>query len=63
MEELNHLVEPFERFLAYLSLYARDEGIAPCYGIPPSHLPHLRRTAREMGVILHDDGTLELIKQ
>lgn len=63
MEENQHLVEPFERFLAYLSMYARDEGIAPCHGIPPTHFPHLRKAALEMGVILHDDGTLELVKQ
>lgn len=63
MEENQHLVEPFERFLAYLSMYARDEGITNVHGIPATHMAHLRATALEFGVILHDDGTLELVKQ
>ncbi|HEX8807742.1 MAG TPA: hypothetical protein VF760_01970 [Xanthobacteraceae bacterium] len=53
--------EPFERFAAFFSRYIADEGLQG--HIPPSHLPALREAAREMGVIFHDDGSLELIRQ
>lgn len=43
--------------------YATSEGFINEPFIPASHLSHVRAAAREFGVIYHDDGTLELIKQ
>lgn len=56
-------IEPFAAFHAFLIRYAGDEGFLDDAFIPASHLAIVRQAAREFGVIYHDDGTLELIKQ
>lgn len=56
-------IEPFRAFQAFMIRYAADEGFLDQPFIPASHLAIVREAAREMGVIYHDDGTLELIRQ
>jgi len=56
-------IEPFSRFAAFMTRYATAEGFIHERFVPPQHIPAVREAAREMGVIYHDDGTLELVKQ
>ena len=55
--------EPFEDFAAFMRRYAEAEGFLTSGYMRPHHLRHMQAVAREMGVILHEDGTLELIRQ
>ena len=56
-------VEPFEEFAAFFNRFMIAEGISKFADIPKPHLVVIERTARELGVIFHRDGSLELIRQ
>ena len=56
-------IEPFRAFAEFMTRYAISEGFMNEPFVPASHLCHVRAAARELGVIYHDDGSLELIRQ
>ena len=56
-------IEPLERFAAFMARYADAEGFMTEPFVPASHIHAVREAALEMGIIFHDDGSLELIKQ
>ena len=56
-------IEPFDEFARFMQRYAQDEGIKNIRRLSAYQWAEVHRVALELGVIFHEDGRLELIRQ